>query len=62
LNHLKTSDFKVPVYTGPLDDNTPFDYIMELERYQRALALGYEESAMLNFVLPVSLTTEAYRW
>ena len=52
----------MPVYTGPLDDNTPFDYIMELERYQRALALGYEESAMLNFVLPVSLTTEAYRW
>jgi len=60
LNHLKTSDFKVPVYIGSQDYKTPVDYIMELERYQRAL--GYDENAMLNFVLPVSLTNEAYRW
>jgi len=33
---------------------------MELERFQRAL--GYDENAMLNYVLPVSLTHEAYRW
>jgi len=60
LNHLKTSDFKVPVYIGSQDYKTPFDHIMELERFQRAL--GYDENAMLNFVLPVPITHEAYRW
>jgi len=59
-HHLKSSDFSVPKYCGASDKKTPYDFILELDKYQSIL--GYSEVEMLQLVVLMSLTDEAYTW
>jgi len=59
-HHLKTSDVKIPTFSGANDTKTPYDYILELEKYQTIV--GYSEVDMINHVIPLSLTGDAYNW
>lgn len=59
-HHLKTSDAKIPQYSGARDSKTPYDYILELEKYM--VVVGYSEADMLHYVIPLSLTGDAYNW
>lgn len=59
-HHLKTSDIRIPVYTGAHDTKTPYDYILELEKY--AAVVGYSDEEMLRQVIPLSLVDDAYKW
>ena len=56
-HHLKTSDIKIPTYAGSHEGKTPYEFIMELEKYQRAV--GYSEGDMLNQVVPLALKEDA---
>jgi hypothetical protein len=58
--HLKSSDVKIPVYTGSSDKKTPYDFIIELEKYQEIV--GYTEIEMMQYVVPLSLVEDAYTW
>lgn len=59
-HHLKTSDIKIPTFTGAKDSKTPYDYLLELEKYQAIL--GYTDNDILHNVIPLSLVGEAYQW
>lgn len=43
-HHLKTSDVRIPTYIGANDTKTPYDYILELEKYRAVV--GYSEEEM----------------
>ena len=59
-HHLKGKDMEVPKYKGFNDTRTPYDYIVELEKFQSIL--GYTDHDMLFRVIPMSLYGEAYTW
>jgi len=59
--HLfKGKDMEVPKYKGFNDAHTPYEYIVELEKFQSIL--GYMDHDMLLRVIPMSLYGEAYQW
>jgi hypothetical protein len=58
--HLKTSDAKIPQYCGASDSKTPYDFIIELEKYREVV--GYTEAHMLRYVIPLALTNDAFIW
>jgi len=51
---------EVPKYKGFNDARTPYDYIVELEKFQSML--GYTDHDLLFRVIPMSLYGEAYTW
>lgn len=57
-HHLKTTE--VPKYTGAADSKTPFDFILELEKY-RDISRG-SEIFILREILPIALVGTAYHW
>ncbi|CAG7728687.1 unnamed protein product [Allacma fusca] len=59
-NHLKTSDISIPKYSGAHEKKTPYDFLIELEKYQKAV--GYSEDEMLAQVIPLALIEDAYMW
>ncbi|ODM87732.1 Retrovirus-related Pol polyprotein from transposon 17.6 [Orchesella cincta] len=56
----QTSDVKIPTYAGSHDTRTPYDYLLELEKYSSVI--GYTEDDMLRHVVPLSLINDAYNW
>jgi len=58
--HLKSSDAKIPQYAGSYDTKTPYDFIIELEKYQEVV--GYSQVEMIQYVIPLALTQDAYNW
>jgi len=58
--HLKSSETRIPQYSGSSDSKTPFDFIIELEKYREAV--GYTEREMLQYVIPLALTGDASNW
>ena len=58
--NLKSSDLPIPKYSGPNDHKTPFEFVLELEKY-RAIK-GLTEQQMLDHILPLALTQDAYNW
>jgi len=58
--HLKTADAKIPQYSGASDPKTPYDFIIEMEKYKEVV--GYTERDMLQYVIPLSLTQDAFTW
>jgi len=59
-HHLKSSEIAVPKYKGAKDSKTPFDFLLELDRYQSIL--GYSDEEMLRSVPPMALKEDAYSW
>jgi hypothetical protein len=59
-HHLKTSDIRIPKYIGASDSRTPYDFLLELEKYQSIV--GYTEEEMLTYVVPLALHQDAYNW
>lgn len=59
-HHLKTSDIRIPTYSGAYENKTPYDYLLELEKYQAIV--GYSEAEIITNVIPLSLTGDAYQW
>jgi len=57
-HHLRATE--VPKYTGAADSKTPFDFILELEKY-RDISRG-TEAFMLKEILPISFEGTAYHW
>lgn len=55
-HHLRS--VSIPTYNGHTDSKTPLDFLMEVERYQRIS--GYNEATMLNKVIPMALTGDAF--
>jgi hypothetical protein len=60
MQHLKSADSKMPQYSGANDIKTPYDFIIELEKYQEVV--GYTEQDMVQYVIPLALTGDAYNW
>jgi len=60
MHHLKGTDIQINKYTGSDDTRTPYDFLVELEKFQSVL--GYSEREMLGSVVPMFLTGEAYFW
>ena len=58
--HFKGKDMEVPKYKGFNDAHTPYEYIVELEKFQSIL--GYTDHDMLLRVIPMSLYGEAHHW
>jgi hypothetical protein len=58
--HLKTTDARIPQYSGSSDAKTPYDFIIEMEKYREIV--GYTEAEMLQYVIPLALTRDAYTW
>jgi len=58
--HLKTTHAKIPQYCGSADYKTPYDFLIELEKYREVI--GYTETDMVQLVIPLSLTGDAYNW
>ena len=58
--HLKTSDIKIPTYSGAHEARTPYEFLMDLERYRKAV--GYTEVDMLAQVIPLALREDAELW
>lgn len=58
--HLKTSDIKIPVYSGIQETITPYDFLIELDKYR--LAVEYSEEQTLNHVVPLALKGSAFLW
>jgi hypothetical protein len=58
--HLKTTDARIPQYSGASDTKTPYDFIIEMEKYKEIV--GYTEAEMLQYVIPLALTMDAYSW
>ena len=50
----------VPKFKGFKDSKTPYDYIVELVKYQSIM--GYSDDFMLDRILPMSLNDEASNW
>jgi len=58
FNHVKA--MSVPKYSGPAEAKTPYDFLIELEKYR--LITGTHEEVMLREVIPVALEGHAYTW
>jgi hypothetical protein len=58
MHHLKTVE--VPKYAGAEEKKTPFDFIVELEKY-KTISRSNEEF-MLQEIVPASLEGSAYTW
>jgi hypothetical protein len=58
--HMKGKDISIPKYAGAHESRTPYDFLLELEKYKMAVDYTYEE--MLKFVVPLALTETAYSW
>jgi hypothetical protein len=58
--HMKGKDISIPKYAGAQESRTPYDFLLELEKYKMAVDYTYEE--MLKFVVPLALTETAYSW
>jgi len=58
--HLKSTDAKIPQYAGSYDSKTPYDFIIELEKYQEIV--GYTQFEMIQYVIPLALIQDAYNW
>jgi len=59
-HHLKGKDMEVPKYKGFNDPRTPYDFLLELDKFQTILA--YSDDDMLYRVIPMALHGEAYTW
>jgi len=59
-HNFKRKDMEVPKYKGFNDAHTPYEYIVELEKFQSIL--GYTDHDMLLRVIPMSLYGEAHHW
>lgn len=59
-HHLKSADIKIPTYCGATDPKTPYDYLLEIEKYQTIV--GYTSQEVLEFIIPVSLIGDADQW
>jgi hypothetical protein len=57
-HHLKT--ISVPKYTGSADAKTPYDFLVEMDRY-KAISRSTEEF-MLHEIVPAALEGTAYHW
>jgi hypothetical protein len=57
-HHLKT--ISVPKYTGSADAKTPYDFIVEMDRF-KAISRSTEEF-MLHEIVPAALEGAAYPW
>jgi hypothetical protein len=58
--HMRGKDISIPKYAGPHESRTPYDFLLELEKYKMIVDYTYEE--MLKFVVPLALTETAYSW
>ena len=58
--HLKTSNITVPTYSGSGESKTPYDFLLELERYKQAV--NYSDEEMLLHVVPLAMLDDAYMW
>jgi len=50
----------IPKYSGKLDTRTPYDFLLELEKYQNISRST--DVAMIQSVVPLALTDQAYQW
>lgn len=57
-HHLKTVE--VPKYSGSAENKTPFDFIVELEKYKTISRS--DENYMLQEIVPAALEGSAYHW
>jgi hypothetical protein len=58
MHHLK--HVEIPKYTGSADKKTPYDFIIELQKY-KAISRSSEEF-MLQKIVPAALEGDAYNW
>jgi hypothetical protein len=58
IHHLKK--IEVPKFSGHDDPKTPYDFLLELEKYQQVTRCS--EDALLRDIIPISLTGRAYYW
>jgi hypothetical protein len=58
LHHLK--QVEVPKYSGAEEKKTPFDFIVELEKY-KTISRSSDEF-MLQEIIPASLEGKAFTW
>jgi len=58
LNHVKAMN--VPRYSGPAESKTPYDFVVELEKYQ--IITCTSEEVMLREVIPLALEGQAFSW
>jgi len=58
--HVKSRDLQIPKYAGAHEQKTPYDFLIEIEKYRQAI--GYSHSQILSLVIPLALVEEAYRW
>jgi len=59
-HYLKAAGVQLPEYKGFEDEKTPFDFLLELEKYQQIA--NHSEAVMLSRVVPSALKGEAYNW
>jgi len=58
FNHMKT--LSVPRYSGPAESKTPYDFIVELKKYQ--ILTGTSDEVMLQGVIPLALEGQGFYW
>jgi hypothetical protein len=51
---MKGKDIGIPKYAGAHESRSPYDFLLELEKYKMAVDCTYEE--MLRYVVPLALT------
>jgi len=56
--HLKA--MSVPRYSGPAEHKTPYDFLVELEKYQ--IITQTSDTCMVNEVVPLALEGQAFVW
>jgi len=59
-HYSKGKHMDAPLYKGFSDPKTPYDFILELDKFQTILA--YSDRDMLFRVIPMVLYGEAYQW
>ncbi|CAL8113091.1 unnamed protein product [Orchesella dallaii] len=56
--HIKNLD--VPKYRGRRDTRTPYDFLIEIEKYEKGTGCGYQY--LLDEIVPIALEDEAATW
>jgi hypothetical protein len=56
--HLKAAE--VPKYSGSSEDKSPYDFLIELEKYQAITRSS--DQFMIDEILPLALSGEAFAW
>jgi hypothetical protein len=56
--HLKAAE--VPKYSGSSEDKSPYDFLIELEKYQAITRSS--DQFMIDEILPLALSGEAFSW